>query len=332
MKRFKFCNILVFALAVATASVSMADSKNRLGSISGGRSSGVKQSSNTGDAFRSRIGQNGSPSFSNKVISNAGHAIGNHSSTPINGGFKKPNVEFRPGHAISGNILNHGGTGNALGNREHQERKPDFKATLPPNLQNQIGHGAPRPIKLPTVNLANGAKVKPAPVDISQILKHKIPQGQGNAQPQIQNILAKAPKHLCVHTHFNWWITICHHHCHTHYGCWNVDHGYWDTWTPCNWHVVQCQQLSYYVGLTCIHIPDMQAYGVQSVIAGSPAHQGGLQSGDLIVSVNGQTVLDSNLVNLEVPRGRLDLVVIREGSPEPLSLVVIPRLVQVVSY
>ena len=76
----------------------------------------------------------------------------------------------------------------------------------------------------------------------------------------------------------------------------------------------------------------MQAYGVQSVIAGSPAHQGGLQSGDLIVSVNGQTVLDSNLVNLEVPRGRLDLVVIREGSPEPLSLVVIPRLVQVVSY
>jgi S1-C subfamily serine protease len=96
--------------------------------------------------------------------------------------------------------------------------------------------------------------------------------------------------------------------------------------------VVQCQQLSYYVGLTCIHIPDMQAYGVQSVIEGSPAHQGGLQKGDLIVSVNGQTVLDPNLVNTEVPRGRLDLVIIREGSPEPVSLIVIPRLVQVVSY
>ena len=50
------------------------------------------------------------------------------------------------------------------------------------------------------------------------------------------------------------------------------------------------------------------------------------------MSVNGQTVLDPNLVNTEVSRGRLDLVVIREGSPEPVALIVIPRLVQVVSY
>ena len=332
MKRFKFSNILVFALTVTVASVSMADSKNRLGSFSGNRGSGNNQSSNIGNAFRSQIGNSNSNSSSRKVINNGGNTIGNHSNTPIHGGFRKPKLELRPGNTISGNVLPNGGTGNTQGHREQQDRKPDFKVTLPPNLQNQIGNGNHRPIKFPTVNLANGTKVKPAPIDIGQILKHKGPQGNGSAQPQIQNIVAKAPKHLCVHPHFNWWITICHHHCHTHYGCWNIDYGYWDTWTPCNWHVVVCQQLSYYVGLTCIHIPDMQAYGVQSVIAGSPAHQAGLQSGDLIVSVNGQTVLDPNLVNLEVPRGRLDLVVIREGSPEPVTLIVIPRLVQTVTY
>ena len=332
MKRFKFCNILVFALTVTVGSVSMADSKNRLGSFSGNRSSANSQSSNNGNAFRSRVGQNSSHSSSGKVISNGGITVGNNSTSSTNNSFRKPKVELRPGNTISGNVLHNSGTGNTQGNREQHDRKPDFKVTLPPNLQNQIGNGNHRPIKFPTVNLANGTKVKPAPVDIGQILKHKVPQGNGNVQPQIQNILAKAPKHLCVHPHFTWWITICHHHCHTHYGCWNIDNSYWNTWTPCHWHVVQCQQLSYYVGLTCIHIPDMQAYGVQSVIEGSPAHQAGLQSGDLIVSVNGQTVLDPNLVNAEVSLGRLDLLVIREGSPEPVSLVVIPRLVQVVSY
>lgn len=332
MKRSKLCNILVFALTVSVTAVSLADSKNRLGSFSGTRSSGNNQSSNNGNVFRSRVGQSSSSSSSSKVFNNGGVRIGHHSTTPINGGFSKPKFDVRPGNTSSGNVLHKGGAGNILGNPEHEERKPDFKVTLPPKLQSQVGNGKNRPIKLPTVNLANGTKIKPAPINLGEILKHKVPQGQVNAQPQIQNILAKAPKHLCVHPHFNWWITICHHHCHTHYGCWNVDNSYWDTWTPCNWHVVQCQQLSYYVGLNCIHIPDMQAYGVQSVIEGSPAHQGGLQNGDLIVSVNGQTVLDPNLVNTEVPRGRLDLVVIREGSPEPVLLTVIPRLVQVVSY
>ena len=332
MKRFKFCNILVFALAVTAASVSLADSKTRLGSFSGNRSSGNNQSANGGNAFRSRVGNGNSSSSSHKVLNSGTVKIGNHSSTPISGGFTKSKVDFRPGHTISGHGLQNGGTRNVPRIPGNHDRKPDFKVTLPPNLQNQIGNGNHRPDKLPLVNLANGTKVKPAPIDIGQVLKHKVTHGNGNAQPQIQNILAKAPKHLCVHPHFNWWITICHHHCHTHYGCWNVDYSYWNTWTPCNWHVVQCQQFSYYVGLTCIHIPDMQAYGVQSVIEGSPAHQGGLQSGDLIVSVNGQTVLDPNLVNLEVSRGRLDLVVIREGSPEPVSLFVIPRLVQTVTY
>lgn len=331
MKRFRFCNILVFALTVTVASVSMADSKSRLGSFGGNRGSGNNQSSSS-NAFRARPGLNGSSSSSHKVINNGGVTIGNHSNSSTNNNFRKPKVDFRPGNVISGHVQNNGGTGNTQGHREQHDRKPDFKVTLPPHLQNQIGNGNHRPIKFPTVNLANGTKVKPAPIDISHILKHKVPQGNGNAQPQIQNIVAKAPKHLCVHPHFNWWVSICHHHCHTHYGCWNVDYNYWNTWTPCTWHVVQCQQLSYYVGLTCIHIPDMQAYGVQSVVEGSPAHQGGLQSGDLIVSVNGQTVLDPNLVNLEVPRGRLDLVVIREGSSEPVALVVIPRLVQTVSY
>ena len=75
----------------------------------------------------------------------------------------------------------------------------------------------------------------------------------------------------------------------------------------------------------------MQAYGVQSLVPGSPAQLSGLLPGDLILSVNGQTVFDSNLINTELVRGRLDLQVIREGFATPNQLTVFPRLVQTVS-
>jgi len=76
----------------------------------------------------------------------------------------------------------------------------------------------------------------------------------------------------------------------------------------------------------------MQAYGVQTVVNGSPAQLAGLVPGDLILAVNGQTAIDPNLVNREVNRGRLDLQVMRNGSPLALQLVVFPRLVQNVSF
>ena len=76
----------------------------------------------------------------------------------------------------------------------------------------------------------------------------------------------------------------------------------------------------------------MQAYGVQSLVPGSPAQLSGLLPGDLILSVNGQTVFDPNLINTELVRGRLDLQVIREGFSTPIQLTVFPRLVQTVSF
>lgn len=336
MKRFKLCQVLVFALAVTAVSVSLGDSKNRSGSFSGNHGSGNNQSSNNGNSFRSRIGQNNNNnSHSNKVTHHESSSGGNLTNNSLSGGFRRPRVEHHEGNNISNNNFHNSVIGNHFGNREHHEKKPNVTVTLPPNLQHQIGNAIQNPHRFPNTHQGNGTKIKHVPVDLSNILHHNVNQHPGNQhhnQPQIQHVVAHAPKHLMTQPHFNWWVTICHHHCNTHYGNWNVTQDYWNTWTPCNWHVVQCQQLSYYVGLTCIHIPDMQAYGVQSVIEGSPAHQGGLQKGDLIVSVNGQTVLDPNLVNTEVPRGRLELVVIREGSPEPVSLIVIPRLVQVVSY
>lgn len=328
MKRFRLCHFLVFALTVAVASVSSADSKNRLGSFTGNHGSGSNQSTNNGNSFRSRLSQNGNNSNSHKVTHHQGN--GNVTNNVINGGFRRPSVNRHDGNNNVNNNLHNSVIGNHFGNRGHRDEKPDFKVTLPPNLQHQIGNA----VQNSQLHQGNGTKIKHVPIDLSKILHHNASQHPGNQhhhQTQIQHVVTHAPKHLTVQPHFNWWVNVCHHHCHTHYGNWNVTADYWNTWTPCNWHVVQCQRLSYYVGLTCIHIPDMQAYGVQSVIEGSPAHQGGLQSGDLIVSVNGQTVFDPNLVNLEVSRGRLDLVVIREGSPEPVSLVVIPRLVQTVT-
>ena len=76
----------------------------------------------------------------------------------------------------------------------------------------------------------------------------------------------------------------------------------------------------------------MQAYGVQSVVNGSPAQLSGLQPGDLILTVNGQPVFDPNLINSELVQGRLDLQVIREGAPAALLITVFPRLVQSVSF
>ena len=84
--------------------------------------------------------------------------------------------------------------------------------------------------------------------------------------------------------------------------------------------------------MNAIYIPDMQAYGVQNLIDGSPAQLSGLLAGDLILSVNGQTVFDQNLINVELTKGRLDLQVVREGFATPIQLTVFPRLMQTMSF
>lgn len=333
MDCFKTCKILIFAITVTAASVSFADSKSRLGTFRGNLGPGNAQSTNGGNTFRQRVGQNVNNSQLGNVTLH--HASGNVTNGGNNGGIRRPKVEHQNGNSNSHNNLSSSLVNIRPGQINKHDRRPDFTALLPPNRQHQSGTLIPDSHRFNNVHQETGTKIRHVPVNLSSILHHNVNQHFGNQhhnQPQIQHVVAHAPRHLTVQPHFNWWINICHHHCRTHYGTWNVTSNYWNTWRPCSWNVVECRELSYYVGLSCIHIPDMQAYGVQSVTEGSPAQQGGLQNGDLIVSVNGLPVSESTLVNSEVARGRLDLVVIREGSAEPLRLTVIPRLVHTVSY
>lgn len=192
---------------------------------------------------------------------------------------------------------------------------------LTSNPQRRVSH---------MIQLPHGMKVPAVGINVSQTLAHK---GIANAgRGQIQSLAATAPKHLTKHPKFAWWVNVCHHHCHTNYGCWNVSPQYWEFWTTCHWNIVQCQHLRYFVGLNATHIPDMQAYGVQNVVAASPAQLSGLLPGDLILSVNGRTVSDPNLINAELVRGRLDLQVIREGYATPIDLTVFPRLMQSIGF
>jgi len=299
MKRsFLYTALVLTTVVFATGSTTFGDSKNRMGS--GGSKHG--QGNNSG-------GQN-SGSLSGRIgnLSN-GHWSGNKHGNSDNGAS---------GSGQPGGINLSGSS---------RQRQPGIKLPHHGNIgivQNQIrqnGH---------SIMLQNGTKTKSIAINVAQLLKHNGPSVQG--QPQIQNIVATAPKHLCGQPHFSWWVNVCHNHCHTNYGCWNTHNQYWDCWTPCNWQVVRCEQFTYYVGLNCTYIPDMQAYGVQSVNDGSPAHLAGLHPGDLILSVNGQPVFDPNLVNTELVRGRLDLQIIREGAPAPILLTVFPRLIQTVSF
>jgi|GEM_PF-1453854 len=342
MKRSFFYTALVLTtVCLATSSRTFGDSKVRIGG---------------GGSGRGQVGSHNGPSASsvnarprglsgNNGHQNSGHQnSGNHSSHSHNGGsgnsgkglggFHVGNQGVKWPQASNGHADSHGDSGKPIikfpGQSGHGQSghgqpghggRPNFNAPLPPNLHNKIGH---------TIPGLNGTKLKPVGINVDHILKHHGPSN--HAQPQIQNIVASAPKHLSSHQHFSWWVSTCHSHCHTNYGCWNTNSSYWDCWTPCNWQVVQCEQFSFYVGLGCVHIPDMQAYGVQTVVNGSPAQLAGLVPGDLILAVNGQTAIDPNLVNREVNRGRLDLQVMRNGSPLALQLVVFPRLVQNVSF
>ena len=297
-RTYLYTALMLATMVIATGSRTFGDSKNRMGSGGSNRGQGNSNSGQHSGSLSSRIGN-------------------------LSGGNWNGNKHGNSGNGESGSGQP-GGT-NVSGNSNHQQHR--IKLPLHGSngiAQSQIGQNGHSLLH------SNGTKTKSIAVNVAQILKHNGPSVQ--VQPQIQNIVATAPKHLCGHPHFSWWVNVCHNHCHTNYGCWNVNNQYWDCWTHCNWQVVRCEQFSYYVGLNCTYIPDMQAYGVQSVNDGSPAQLAGLLPGDLILTVNGQPVFDPNLVNTELVRGRLDLQVIRQGLPAPILLTVFPRLVQTVSF
>ena len=80
-------------------------------------------------------------------------------------------------------------------------------------------------------------------------------------------------------------------------------------------------------------IPDLTSYGIQAVMANSPAERAGLQAGDMIVSINGYTIDDESVLHTSIQRsgGQLVLGVIREGTEEPVLVDVLLDRVAVVS-
>ena len=314
MKRTSLYIGLVMATVVlASASRTFGDSKNRRMSGGSGRGQNISQSGPMSGSFGLNKGNLSGNKLGDISLNGNHHNSGNSGSGQSSSGETKIVGGFNP--QDFGNQLQHSG------NQQNGQHSNQVKINVPSNLKHKLGH---------MIQLPNGTKTQAVGINVAQILNHNGHAGQGKGQ--LQNIISSAPKHLCNQQKFSWWVNVCHDHCHTNYGCWNVNQQYWDCWTPCNWQVVQCQQFSYFVGLNAIHIPDMQAYGVQSLVPGSPAQLSGLLPGDLILSVNGQTVFDPNLINTELVRGRLDLQVIREGFATPIQLTVFPRLVQTVSF
>ncbi len=307
MKRSNLCMGLILTAAILTlTSRTFGDSKTRRNVSGSGRSPAGFQNGST------------SASLSNQKRSlsrnpwNPKH-VHEESAQRKSGGIKLNNGNFSLQDSVikaqrSVQVPN-GGNSNGMTN------------ALTSNPQRGISH---------MIQLPDGKKVPAVGINVSRILTHNGIASPGRSQ--IQSLAATAPKHLCKHPKFAWWVNVCHHHCHTNYGCWNVSPKYWECWTTCNWNVVQCQHLRYFVGLNATHIPDMQAYGVQSLVAGSPAQLSGLLPGDLILSVNGQTVSDPNQINAELVRGRLDMQVIREGFATPIHLTVFPRLLHSIAF
>lgn len=149
-------------------------------------------------------------------------------------------------------------------------------------------------------------------------------------------------QHVRYHDHCDWWLHLLQgYHAHHHHSWLDYCHSsdYWSCWTPYHYRIVTCttplrQRVVWYFGLECVLIPDLQALGVQGVSAGSPAADAGLQEGDLILSVNGQTLTDDGVLQelITASAGRLELEVFRDGMEEAQIVVVQLRRLVKVSY
>ena len=141
-----------------------------------------------------------------------------------------------------------------------------------------------------------------------------------------------ALRNLTLGSHCHWWLDFVigycwnMHHCHWWDYC--VTPGYWDCWTPCHFRVIHCPPsagivaTSWYFGIDCILIPDLSAYGIQEVDAGSPADMAGLVVGDMIVGINGNPITSEFDLSeaITVSDGHLHLDVIRDGADSSVEI------------
>ena len=149
---------------------------------------------------------------------------------------------------------------------------------------------------------------------------------------QYRQSRSMALKNLTLGSHCHWWLDFVvgyswdTHHCHWWDYC--VTPGYWDCWTPCHFRVIHCPpsagivSTSWYFGIDCILIPDLSAYGIQEVDAGSPADMAGLVVGDMIVGINGSPITSEFDLSeaITVSGGHLHLDVVRDGADSSVEI------------
>ena len=153
-----------------------------------------------------------------------------------------------------------------------------------------------------------------------------------------------ALRNLMLGSRCHWWLDFVVGHCWDtyHYHWWDYCEtpGYWDCWTPCHFRVIHCPPspgivaTTWYFGIDCILVPDLSAYGIQKVNAGSPAEMAGLVVGDMIVGINGNSITSEFELSeaITASEGHLDLDVIRDGADSPVEIHVDLARLAVQSY
>ena len=153
-----------------------------------------------------------------------------------------------------------------------------------------------------------------------------------------------ALRNLTLGSRCHWWLDFVVGHCwdtyHCHWWDYCVTPGYWDCWTPCHFRVIHCPPspgivaTSWYFGIDCILIPDLSAYGIQKINAGSPGDLAGLVVGDMIVGINGGSITSEFDLSeaITVSDGHLHLDVIRDGADSPVEIHVDLARLAVQSY
>lgn len=247
-----------------------------------------------------------------------------------------------------------------LSNRIPRKPVPEIGKLLPEGIK-----GAPHVIdsaKLPSITESNRkfedilgriSELKPKPLNIKDITKElpklSLPiEDQPELAMKRQEMVMGARKTMMHRFGFgagcNWWVDmLCGWHWHRHRCYWTdlcAVPGYWSCWRPCHYRVVWCSPIhghartAWYFGIESFLIPDMHALGVHEVSPYSPAAMAGLQSGDMILSVNGYA-FDSETVLPDMIRnsgGVLNLEVYREGLEAPMTVQVRLRRLRITSH
>lgn len=122
--------------------------------------------------------------------------------------------------------------------------------------------------------------------------------------------------------HCGWWGNLATCWYHHHHGTYCPDY-YWDHCRRYRCVYIACPATPeyaasyWYFGCDVVMVPGV-GYGVAAVTPNSPAALAGIQQGDMITQVSGQSPEDDNLLATAVQQsgGQLNLTVLRDGSDD----------------